>query len=131
MEVGELVRYLSGVLEFRFFTGVEGVYLNPLYDKLDPELLYYIPALSPDTAIAMANGVSIGGIKSLVFMKQTDFERVKNSVILPILIILISDSNYKPKELKSFRLTDKPESVLKRVNNYITKKEQPCVLLIN
>ena len=131
IEVKEFLNYLCGVFEYRFLTGIENKKLVPFYNNLDPKLLHYIPAISPRTAISMANGACIGGVKPVVILDEKAFDLIKCSFIMPMLIIIIKDNGYKPSDFKSYKIIKDFKSGIKKADLYIRDKEAPCLLLIN
>jgi len=131
IEVKDFLNYLCGVLEYRFLTGIEDKRLIPFYNNLDSKLLRYIPAISPRTAISMANGVSVGGVKAAVILDEVSFNLIKDYFISPIIIIVITDGGYKPKEFKSYKIVKNIKTGLKKADAYITEKGAPCLVLIN
>ena len=134
------MKYLCGVLEFRFISGFSNLGFNILYNSFDPSILHYIPATSVNTALGMVTGASIGGVKSVLLLGEDQFDAIKYKIIdinsynnIPIMVIVLCSNTYKPgnRLFKYFKVKEDFISILKKANSYIDKEQKPCVLLLD
>ena len=127
--------HLCNKLNYRFFSGIPCVGLDPLYNKMNSEFMHYVPAVSIQIAVGLTNGAFLSGIKSAVLLETThickldlDFN-LKNSIPL----LLIASSKEKPslrKEIYSLDLTDNLEICLDKISKHLETKLKPGVLFI-
>jgi sulfopyruvate decarboxylase TPP-binding subunit len=127
--------YLCNKLNYRFFSGIPCVGLDPLYNKMSSEFMHYIPAVSIQIAIGLTNGAFLSGVKSAVLSNTShickldlDFN-LKNSIPL----LLITSSKEKPmlrKEIYNLDLTDDLEKCLDKIYRHLETKLKPGVLFI-
>lgn len=132
--------YVCNELDYRFFSGVPCKGFKPLYDKMNPEFMHYIPAVNEQVALGMANGANLAGIKSGILI---DFDNIyviydwlfnfSTTYEVPFLIIAYKESDKKiqlPGLPKSELHDNKFESKLKRLTTKLEKTELPGLLII-
>lgn len=113
-------------LNYRFFSGIPSEGLDPLYLKMDSKFMHYIPAISTHTAIGMANGAVIAGVKSAVFLDASkinniniDFNIFNN---IPLLIIASGEDDlWLDNGINIFKLGNDVTKCLRDVDEYISK----------
>jgi hypothetical protein len=127
--------YLCNKLNYRFFSGIPCIGLDPLYNKMSSEFMHYIPAVSIQIAMGLTNGAFLSGTKSAILTNTSHICRLdldfnlKNSI--PSL--LITSSKEKPvlrKEIYSLDLTDNLEICLDKISKHLETKLKPGVLFI-
>ncbi len=127
--------HLCNKLDYRFFSGIPCVGLDPLYNKMSSEFMHYIPAVSIQIAMGLSNGAFLAGTKSAVLSEALHISKldldfnIKNSI--PVLLIV--SSKEKPtfrKEIYSLSLTDDVEKCLDKISNHLETKLKPGVLFI-
>lgn len=127
--------HLCNKLDYRFFSGIPCVGLDPLYNKMSSEFMHYIPAVSIQIAMGLTNGAFLAGTKSAVLsdtdhISKLDLDfNLKNSI--PLLIIASSEE--KPilrREIYSLDLTDDLEVCLDKISKHLETKLKPGVLFI-
>jgi sulfopyruvate decarboxylase TPP-binding subunit len=72
----EFWEYLCKELEYRFFAGVACKGLNPLYKKMNSDIMHYIPAANERIALGLIAGAYVGGFKGGLLMDM----RFKNDI---------------------------------------------------
>lgn len=135
----EFWEYLCNELDYRFFTGVPCEGLKPLYDKMSPDFLHYVPAVNEKVALGMASGASLSGVKSGVLINVNNIYTIYdplfnfvNEYKIPFLILAYNESGRKielgiPKsELKD----DKFNNKLKILSEKSENLQVPGVLYI-
>ncbi len=132
--------YVCNELDYRFFSGVPCKGFKPLYDKMNPEFMHYIPAVNEQVALGMANGANLAGIKSGILIDLDNIYVIYNWLFnfsmtyeVPFLIIAYkeSDKEVQLPGLPKFELYDnKFESKLKRLTTKLEKAELPGLLII-
>ncbi len=60
--------YLCEELDYRFFSGVACLGLNPLYKKMNKDIMHYVPAANERIALGLISGAYIGGFKGGLLM---------------------------------------------------------------
>jgi hypothetical protein len=127
--------YLCNKLDYRFFSGIPCLGLDPLYNKMSPEFMHYVPAISIQIAVGLVNGASLAGVKAAVLSDINHVSRLdldfnlNNS--LPLLIITSSEE--KPalrKEVYNMALTEDLEMCLDKISKHMETKLKPGVLFI-
>ena len=129
----EFWNYLCKELDYKFFAGVICNGLLPLYKKMDPQMMHYIPAANERIALGLVSGAQMAGINggmlidmdfaydlTRLFMFNIDYK-------IPFLVIgyssrgdahlaydfprvFITEAGYK-KQLKKVTSKSKAESV--------------------
>ena len=125
-------------LGYKFVTGVAHIGFDPLYKKMSPKKMHYIPAVNSRTAFGMAYGVAINGIKSMVLIDGRDLRLFVidymdwfNLLHDPILILAYVPDSSKPKLAKgilTISFDENYKSALKAFDAKITKKCSPGVV---
>lgn len=124
IKVKDFWNYLCNGLDYRFFIGLPSLQLKPLYDKMKPDFLHYIPAANENIALWVANGVRVSGVKSVVVvpankLKYMDFSFNYDNK-LPLLII--TDDYVKLD--KKIIVGNIEEDLIKSVGVIIEKSEK-------
>jgi len=89
--------YLCNELNYRFFSGVACLGLNPLYKKMNSDIMHYVPAVNERTALGLVSGASMGGFKGGLLMNMyfkndiLTFLNLNINYGIPFLIIGYSD----------------------------------------
>lgn len=132
--------YLCVDLGYRFFSGVPCKGLKQLYDTMDAEIMYYVPAVDERTALRIASGVALSGDKAGVLMHASYIENIRDTVRfndiyeVPILFIVYEDREviapYNVVRADVGLGNNTFEKVLKRVDNYINKYRKSKMLVI-
>jgi len=132
--------YLCVDLGHRFFSGVPCKGLKPLYDVMDSEIMYYVPAIDERIALRLASGVALSGDKAGVLLHASYMENIKNIIRfnvayeVPILFIVYEDRDiiapYNIVKAEVGLDNSNFKKVLKRVDNYITKNGKSRMLVI-
>lgn len=138
----DLLDFICNCLEYRFFTGTPCVGLLPIYKHMNPANMYYIPASSENSAVNIACGMIMTGIKSTVMIPANKFYNVYGFIDsfvckfnLPFLLIV----DGKEEDIKLFNklniyskyIGDDYEKDLKYVSNKSLKDKKPCVVIID
>ena len=135
----EFWNYLCNELDYRFFAGVVCKGLKPLYDKMSPDFLHYIPAVNERVALGLASGASLSGVKSGILINVDGIYSIYEPLInfvndykIPFLILAYNENGRKielgiPKsELKDDKFTVK----LKTLSNKSEKLQIPGIFYI-
>lgn len=89
---------------YRFFTGIAFKEFELLYNTMNKDFMYYVPAGSPINAYGIAKGVSVAGGKSAVFLKNTELinilSYVNNDILCDLGKVLIITNYIKDDDLK-------------------------------
>lgn len=127
-------------LGYRFFSGVPCNGLKLLYDTMDAEIMYYVPAVDERIAIRIASGVAMSGDKAGVLVRSSCMENIKDIIKfndvyeVPILFIVYEDreilSPYNIVKADVGLGDNDFKKVLKRVDNYINKYRKSKMLVI-
>jgi sulfopyruvate decarboxylase TPP-binding subunit len=70
MKAKEFVRFLTEELDYRVFTGIPCNMFKPIYDNMDKDLMYHIPAINEKSAVSIAAGTWLGGFNSVVMIEK-------------------------------------------------------------
>lgn len=134
--------YLCEDLNYRFFAGVPCVGLKPLYDKMNSKIMHYIPAVKENTALGMANGARLAGVKSCILMDMNKLYNIMDWILsfnleykVPILIVAYGDSYDLRfnKVLSSYKIPHRVMKDLKDLKFIANKSEKlakPCICII-
>ncbi len=132
--------YLCNELDYRFFAGIPCKGFKPLYDKMNPEFMHYIPAVNEQVALGMASGANLAGIKSGILIDFDNIYVIYNWLFnfnmiydVPFLIIACKESDKKTQLsglLKAELYDNKFESKLKSLTTKLEKSELPGLLII-
>jgi len=68
VKVDEFWEIVCDKLEYKFFSGVACIGFDPIYKKMDPAKMHYVPAVDERTAIGIVTGTAFAGIRSSLFM---------------------------------------------------------------
>jgi hypothetical protein len=80
VKVNEFWEIVCEKLGYKFFSGVACVGFDPLYKKMDPAKMHYIPAVDERTAVGIVTGAAFAGIKSSVFMSADKLSELFTTV---------------------------------------------------
>ena len=133
--------YLCNTLEYRFFAGVPCLEFKKLYDTMTSEIMHYIPAVNINTALGMASGVNVSGIKSgIIFHIRelcyllNDYNNFNKIYEIPVLFIVYSNEEdlnlLTSNKIPHTTMKDDFETQLKRITNKMEKEKAPCALII-
>jgi len=132
--------YLCNELDYRFFAGIPCKGFKPLYDKMSPEFMHYIPAVNEQVALGMASGANLAGIKSGILIDFDNIYILYNWLFnfnmkydVPFLIIAYKESDKKMQLsglLKAELYDNKFKSKLKSLTTKLEKSELPGLLII-
>jgi len=94
--------YLCNELDYRFFSGVPCEGLKPLYDTMNIDFMYYVPAVNENVALGMSSGAQLAGTKSAILIDINNIYSLYNSLFnfnnlyeIPVLIIAYKSKNSK------------------------------------
>jgi sulfopyruvate decarboxylase TPP-binding subunit len=141
IEAKEFWEVLCEELDYRFFTGVPCLGLKPIYNKMDPRIMHYVPATKENAAIGLASGVSLSGVRSGILIDIDRFHNVLDWLIsfnleytVPLLIIAYNEDNSKFKKvLSSYKIPhiiSNDLADLKFIVNKLEKLSIPGVFII-
>ena len=127
--------YLCNELDYKFFAGVPCKGLAPLYNKMSPQFMHYIPAVTENIAIRLVTGATLASTNAAVLMsaeKMKGLDLVFNtSNHIPLFIIAFGDSKFNTnKAIYNLELTDDLEGCLDKAISYLNNKKKSCVLFI-
>lgn len=137
--------FLCERLDYRFFSGIPCLGLKPLYNKMNSKIMHYIPAINEESAVGIASGMSISGIKSGILMHINSIYKVLDYIVsfnfnyeVPFLLLFYYDDIIDEdisKLLKLYKipiinLSDNFEKELKFIDNKSIKKTIPSIVLI-
>ena len=131
MKAKKFWEFMCDTLDFRFYTGTPIYEFKKLFDTMTPDILHYVPTTNEESAIGLASGAYLSGIKGAVFMQTIYFDKLKLFIKefneehnIPILLIV--ENSYNPLGLKQFDIAS-----LEEMENYLYKGEhKPCILII-
>lgn len=140
----EFWKYLCEKLGYKAFAGVPCVGLKQLYDKMDPRILHYVPAVKENVALGIVNGAFFAGTKSGVLIHIDRLHNILDGLSsfnleynVPLLIIAYcdEDSDIKFKKVLSlykipYRNFSGELKNLKFIINKIEKLSIPGVIII-
>jgi sulfopyruvate decarboxylase TPP-binding subunit len=94
--------YLCNELDYRFFSGVPCDGLKPLYDTMNIDFMYYVPAVNENVALGMSSGARLAGTKSAILLNIDNIYTIYNhlfnfNIIYKIPVLIIA---YKGKDSK-------------------------------
>lgn len=90
--------YLCEELDYRFFSGVACLGLNPLYKKMNKDIMHYVPAANERIALGLISGAYVSGFKGGLLMDMKfkhDISTILNFNLtykIPFIIIGYSES---------------------------------------
>jgi len=130
--------YLCEDLNYRLFAGVPCKGLKPLYDKMDSNIMHYIPAAREDVALGVVSGASIGGHKGAVLLSINSIYLLYDWLFsfniqyeVPLLIIAYDDNNKRSKIKSEYKI---PQKILtdnfKKDLTYITNKAEKSTAML-
>ena len=135
----EFWNYLCNELDYRFFSGVACLGLNPLYKKMNSDIMHYIPAANERAALGLVSGAFMGGFKGGLLMDMY----FKNDIITflnfnldyKIPFIIIGYSNIEEEKLIYdlpiiYVLDGQYEDDIKRVTSESESNNIPGVIII-
>ena len=100
VKVKEFWDYLCNELDYRFFAGIPCRGFKPLYDGMNAEFMYYIPAVNERVAMGMVNGARLAGVKSAILIDIDNIYTIydllfnfSNIYKIPFLIIAYKSKN--------------------------------------
>ena len=105
--------YLCEELDYRFFAGVACPGLEPLYGKMSPNFMHYVPASNERVALGLASGAHVAGFKSGILMDMrfsydlTSLFAFNIDYKIPLLVI-----GYNGSEEESFLAYDFPSAFI-------------------
>lgn len=67
--------YLCDELDYRFYSGLSCKGLASLYNKLNPKILHYVPAVKENVALGLVSGAFFAGVKGGILI---DIKRLYN-----------------------------------------------------
>ena len=121
-------------LEYRFFSGVPSIGLNPLYNTMDSEIMHYIPAIDESISLGLATGAFLSGYKSAVLISpnkikyvMTQYKKFNKAFNIPTLFI----TNDLKESIADFPvwLVEEDFSNLYEADNYLYKlKKGGCII---
>ena len=140
----EFWNYLCEELEYRAFAGVPCIGLKRLYDKMDPRILHYVPAVCENVALGLVSGAFFAGTKGGLLIHINWLHNVLDQIVffnleykVPLLIIAYCDEDSDTKFKKVLSLYKIPHrnfsgelKNLKFIINKIEKLSVPGVVII-
>ena len=131
--------YLCNELGYRFFSGVACLGLNPLYKKMNSDIMHYVPAVNEKTALGLVSGALMGGFKGGLLMDMS----LKNDILtflklnidynIPFLVIGYSDekSNSLFYDLPTTYITnDHFKTKIKKITSESERDNIPGIIII-
>lgn len=98
----EFWEYLCNELDYRFFSGVPCEGLKPLYDTMNIDLMYYVPAVNERVAVGLVNGARLASVRSAILIDINNIYTIydllfnfNNIYKIPFLIIAYQSKNSK------------------------------------
>ncbi len=125
--------YLCEDLDYRFFAGVACPGLVPLYKKMSPDFMHYIPAANERVALGLVSGAYLSGFKGGLLIDSeflSDIQRLLSfnlSHKIPLLIIGYGKNNAK---LKIPTVNVKELRDIKRADRIYESKLSPVLINI-
>ncbi len=135
--------YLCDDLNYRFFSGIPCKGLKPLYDKMDADKMFYIPATKESIALGMVCGSYFSGVKGGILL---DINRIMSmtepllkyviKVNIPLLIFLYGtrDEMFEKflyiSNLPVKSLTENYEGDLNEISSMSVDKGLPGIIII-
>jgi len=96
----EFWEYLCEELNYRFFAGVPCDGLTALYNKMDAQIMHYMPAVSENIALGLINGARLASVKGCVFIDINRLYILMDTLVsfnlrydVPIFIIAYCDED--------------------------------------
>jgi hypothetical protein len=87
-------------LGYRFFAGVPCKGLDPLYKKMNPKFMHYVPAANEKIALGLVSGAYVAGLKGAVLMDSKFLLDLANYITdfnfeheIPLLIIAYTEKD--------------------------------------
>lgn len=74
----EFWNFLCEEMDYRLFSGVPCLELKPLYDKMSPKFLHYMPATDERAAFGIALGAAMSDVKTGVLVKSNYLDLAKD-----------------------------------------------------
>lgn len=135
IKVKEFWEVLCEELDYRFFTGVPCLGLKPVYDKMDQRIMHYVPATKENTALGLASGVSLSGVKSGILINIDRLHNILDWLVsfnleykIPLLVIAYNKDNSKFKKvLSSYKIPYKISNDLTDLRFIVKKLEKLSV----
>ena len=133
--------YLCNTLEYRFFSGVPCLEFKELYNTMTSDIMHYIPAVNVNTALGIASGVGVSGVKSGVIFHIKELYDLLNNYhnfnkkyeISVLFIVYCGENDLKiltSNKIPYVIMTDDFETKLKKITNKVEKEKNPCVLVV-
>jgi len=132
---------LCNELKYTFFSGIPCLELKSLYDHMNSKIMHYIPAVDVNTALGLASGIYISGIKSGIILHIDGLYDLLNTYNnfnklyeIPVLFIIYCGEK-GPRILSSNKipyimLNNDFKSRLNKINSRLEKEKIPCALVI-
>ena len=132
----EFWKYLCEELNYRFFAGVPCDGLTALYNKMDAQIMHYMPAVKESVALGLVNGARLASVKGCVLIDINRLYELMDTLVsfnlkydIPIFIIAYcgeDEIGYK-KILNSHKIKHKVFNGFTSIK-YIADKS--CVLIL-
>lgn len=121
-------------LGYNLYLGVPVSDLKLVFDTMSNDKLHYIPTIDEITALGMASGAYLSGVKSVVIMSAQAFDLLwyninKFNQLYNIPILFIVDEIFNPLKLKQFKINE-GLGILDEMDNYIYVEEFKSAILV-
>jgi len=125
--------YLCNDLDYRFFAGVVCKGLDPLYKKMNSEIMHYVPAANECIALSLVTGINMAGIKGGILMnmyfKNDIVTLLKFNIEYKIPLLIIGYGDYKTSKLiYDFPIIKFSENSFKKDLKYITNESESSLV---
>lgn len=121
--------YLCNDLNYRFFSGTPFPEFKELYSTMSSDFMHYVPSVNVNTALGLACGVSVSGMKSGVLLHIKDVYDLLNTYHnfcvkyeIPVLLIVYYNDDLKILSSNKISYTSIDENNFKTRLNTIIKK---------
>jgi len=134
----DFLDYLCNTLGYRFFSGMPCCGLKPLYNSMNSDFMYYIPAVREDIALGLVSGASVSGEKSCILIHYDYLNNILNWINdfnfkhkIPFLVIVYSDNGIDiPLKASKVVLGNDFKKDLNSISYRIDKQEKPGFVII-
>jgi len=128
----EFWKFVCEDMDYRIFSGVPCLGLKALYDKMNPKIMHYIPAVNEHTAFGISLGATTSGAKSGVIVDAQYLDMVEDWMKFCFdhknHLIIITNNDLKRKIAKI--VFDGDYKKLKTFLNKKSKEGKPAIIVL-